>query len=362
MVSPVISIPDAANPPIELTFWSKHVFENLMECRDAGLIEVGLSDKDGNVSNWNPIAPERVTAIPYDGLISRDHQNPLGNQFGWCGTRDWSKVVVSLDDYAGQNIKIRWHLGYDSSTAEGDGWYVDDVSVESCVYPAAPDILLNPSESQITGLPGETIVHTLELTNGGSAPVALNLSVTGGAWTVKVDPAQLNLDPGVSAPVTVSVSIPAAAAPGASDQANLIVTSEDDQALHARAVLDTRVNPYQIELSTDQSYQIGFPSVPVTFNVLVTNIGAEVDNISLSFATPPIGWLVEPLESPFSLLPGASKIIQATVIVPTGAPAGTMANFTLEAVSQGNPAVKAQLALQVQVEGQIPLYLPLIIH
>ncbi len=61
----------------------------------------------------------------------------------------WKKAVVDVDAYAGQTAQFRFRLGSDSSVSR-EGWYVDDVVVQSCV-PAAPDFTLgaNPDTAQI---------------------------------------------------------------------------------------------------------------------------------------------------------------------------------------------------------------------
>jgi hypothetical protein len=41
------------------------------------------------------------------------------------------KSVVDLDAYAGQTARFRFRLGTDSSV-EREGWYLDDVYVQSC--------------------------------------------------------------------------------------------------------------------------------------------------------------------------------------------------------------------------------------
>ena len=42
--------------------------------------------------------------------------------------------MVSLDAYAGQNVSFRFRLGSDSSVGRvPDGFYLDDVTVQSCV-------------------------------------------------------------------------------------------------------------------------------------------------------------------------------------------------------------------------------------
>ena len=45
--------------------------------------------------------------------------------------------MVNLDAYAGQTARFRFRLGSDSSVSR-EGWYLDDVKVQSCEVFAVP--------------------------------------------------------------------------------------------------------------------------------------------------------------------------------------------------------------------------------
>ncbi|MGC9424197.1 T9SS type A sorting domain-containing protein, partial [Vibrio sp.] len=60
----------------------------------------------------------------YDGTIIG-----LGES-GFGGTSDgWEQVEFDLEDYAGQEVILRWHFGSDTSVNNYYGWYIDDVLV-----------------------------------------------------------------------------------------------------------------------------------------------------------------------------------------------------------------------------------------
>ncbi|MEW5986683.1 MAG: hypothetical protein AB1791_08625 [Chloroflexota bacterium] len=70
---------------------------------------------------------------PYYGLING---GPLIGKNGWCGEQDWTEAITNLDAYAGQTVNFRYHLGTDDTGgtgSTGQGWFVDDVTVEACV-------------------------------------------------------------------------------------------------------------------------------------------------------------------------------------------------------------------------------------
>jgi hypothetical protein len=82
---------------------------------------------------------------PYDGPVTG-----LGGLDGWCddlgaaGTV-WKKAVVDIDAYAGETVRFRFRLGSDGSVSR-EGWYVDDVKVQSCV-PDVPPLFADGFES-----------------------------------------------------------------------------------------------------------------------------------------------------------------------------------------------------------------------
>ncbi len=41
--------------------------------------------------------------------------------------------MVDVSSYAGQIVKFRFRLGSDSSVSR-EGWYIDDVKVQSCAW------------------------------------------------------------------------------------------------------------------------------------------------------------------------------------------------------------------------------------
>jgi hypothetical protein len=131
--SPAVVLP-TGNNPLTLQFWNWQLMEDRSGgCWDGG--EVEISPDDG--STWTPLPDAVMLTDPYDGPVTG-----LGGLDGWCddlgaaGTV-WKKAVVDIDAYAGQTARFRFRLGTDSSVSR-EGWYVDDVKVQSCVPFNAP--------------------------------------------------------------------------------------------------------------------------------------------------------------------------------------------------------------------------------
>jgi len=53
------------------------------------------------------------------------------------GSAGWQEVVFDLDAYAGQTVRLRFHVGGDNNT-DREGWYVDDIRVGPVLEPAWP--------------------------------------------------------------------------------------------------------------------------------------------------------------------------------------------------------------------------------
>jgi hypothetical protein len=75
---------------------------------------------------------QNLLTDPYHALVAGSFGNPLAGREAWCGDpQDWINSIVALDDYAGQAVRFRFRLGTDQITSR-EGWYVDDVVVQSC--------------------------------------------------------------------------------------------------------------------------------------------------------------------------------------------------------------------------------------
>jgi len=129
LVSPSVPLP-SDEAPLDLIFWNYQSIERSSEplkCYDGAVLEISTTDG----ANWFQL-DSQILSGPYDGMIVTGSSNPLSGLRGWCGDpQSWTRVVVNLDDYAGQTIRFRFRLGSDSSGSR-EGWTIDDVSVQSC--------------------------------------------------------------------------------------------------------------------------------------------------------------------------------------------------------------------------------------
>ncbi|HYP29260.1 MAG TPA: S8 family serine peptidase [Blastocatellia bacterium] len=102
---------------------------------DGGVAEVSTD----NGATWQDLG-SRVLAGGYDGKVTETSLNPLGDRLAWTsrGTPGvFSQVVIDLDDFAGQRVKLRFLAGFDLATGVDDGylgWFIDDIRITTDLY------------------------------------------------------------------------------------------------------------------------------------------------------------------------------------------------------------------------------------
>ncbi len=109
-----------------LSFWHKYAFESSY---DGGVVE--LSTNGG--SSWQDLEIRMINAA-YDANLSTLYGNPLAGRRAFTGNQiSYSQVLIDLSPFAGQNVKIRFRVGSDSSVGS-TGWNVDDIVISKSVY------------------------------------------------------------------------------------------------------------------------------------------------------------------------------------------------------------------------------------
>ncbi len=202
------------------------------------------------------------------------------------------------------------------------------------------------------GMPGETVTYTLRLTNSAALSDTYVLELSPAQWESHAPRTVGPLDPGETAPLTVTVSIPAEASYGDGDRLRMIVTSRNDSTERASVTLQTFVPDYQPSLSSEGPRRLwGLPGETLTYTLRVRNTG----NLTETYALTVTGnaWNVNlPPGVGASLPPGGESETQVTVDIPAGTPPDASDVFTVTAISTHNPAQTASISLTAGV----PLY------
>lgn len=226
LTSPTISIPETYGEPVALKFWQWSDIEaaGSTGCFDGATLEI--SNNGGQT--WTQVPESMLLTNPYYGTISDDYGNPLGGYSGWCGLQDWTKTVVDLSAYAGQDIKLRFSQGSDASVGL-EGWYIDDFSITACEVKPDYRPYLNSDVVIATQAPGQQVSVELRLTNAGINPDSYNIDLSNTSWSIDLKTREvINLLPGESTILEITVVIPADATFGDVEQVILSVTSQGD--------------------------------------------------------------------------------------------------------------------------------------
>ncbi len=165
--------PDVVLPtetPLTLQFWNWQEMEDKSGgCWDGGILEIST---DGG-SNWTYLPTTIMQTDPYDGPVTG-----LDGLSGWCGDpQDWLKSVVELDTWAGQTARFRFRMGTDSSVGR-EGWYIDDLYVQTCEA-ASADFTLAATPDSTTVCAGSDASFTVQVGSVGGFSNNVTLSASG---------------------------------------------------------------------------------------------------------------------------------------------------------------------------------------
>ncbi len=127
LVTGTIAVPTGAGPQ-SVIFWHYRDLEEsgTTACYDGGIVEIS-TDAGATFTQLT----SQVLVDPYNGAVSASFSNPLAGLNAWCNLQDWTRVVLDVSAFAGQNVQLRFRVGNDSSVGT-EGWYLDDFKVQNC--------------------------------------------------------------------------------------------------------------------------------------------------------------------------------------------------------------------------------------
>ncbi|MBI5951709.1 MAG: M4 family metallopeptidase [Chloroflexi bacterium] len=130
-----------------LTFDHMYIFEPVW---DGGVLE--YSTNGG--ATWLDAKPLFNAGVNYTGTLAPYpySSNPLRGRTAFTGTgRNESQTMrYNLTSLAGNNVRLRWRAGYDSSYSDW-GWFLDNVDIHTCVSSLPPAIpaLASPANAAL---------------------------------------------------------------------------------------------------------------------------------------------------------------------------------------------------------------------
>ncbi len=254
--------------------------------------------------------------------------------------RAWPGTFVNQSSGAAQ---YRWDFGdgQTSTAVNPTHTYAQsgNYTVELTAYHACPDVLATVTRTvtvheyalALTALtptqsadPGAELALSWQVTNTGTLPATLALSWNGPAWGT-LTPSSVALAPGASAPVTLSLTVPAFTAPGAYGFAVTARVTEDPRTPAAQATASAlvTVNPvYGLELTPQALVGAALTGDSVSYRLYLThtsNLTATWTPVVLAGSWP----VTFAPGAPYTLAPGESREVEVQVGVPEDAPAGS---------------------------------------
>lgn len=317
-----------------------------------GATSVTVVDRPGQSGTGFGCSGDNIDATLDDEGPDGPVENQCANNPALFGSPTPNNALSAFD---GESINGTWTLTIQDS-ASGDTGTLN----EWCLIPSVSvpyGVLLSPDTSE-TGLPGETVTHTVQITNTGSTTDTFDLAVSGETWATAL-PSSVTLAGGANTTVEVAVEIPISALGNEGDTAVLTATSQGDPNESDTAQLTTTAQAlYAVELSADMN-DSGMPDEIVMYTVQITNTGNTTDTFDLSAAAT---WTTT-LEFPDVTL-GANEntTIIVYVHIPASAVHGEMDVAAITAVSQNDNTATATTTLTTTASTGYTLYLPIILR
>jgi uncharacterized membrane protein len=217
--------------------------------------------------------------------------------------------------------------------------------------------MVNPENSTVYGDLGQTITHTLVVTNAGYATDTYEILVNSAVWPTQAPLSVGPLAVGESTSVEVLVSIPAEVMAGESDTSLITFNSQLPGTMPASAIVSTIANAaYGLEATAEvTSLEASAAGTPLTYTLTITNLGNISDTFDISLISS--DWSSQ---APLAVGPlAAGEATQVTVIiyVPLEAHSGDTSLITVTFTSQGNPLVQQAMELTAAA-GWYNLFMP----
>lgn len=141
LISPEIAL--GLNSQLHFHHWmDAEIHTTAGMCWDGGMVQISV-----NGGAWTQITP--VGGYPY-----RIYTNPASpfpaNTYVYSGTHDWQEAIFDLSEYSG-TARIRFLFGTDGAVT-GEGWYIDDVRVDSEIV-SLDDFVMLPQVYSLSNHP-----------------------------------------------------------------------------------------------------------------------------------------------------------------------------------------------------------------
>jgi uncharacterized membrane protein len=217
--------------------------------------------------------------------------------------------------------------------------------------------VVSPYTSFAYGDPGQTVTHTLLVTNTADSSDTYDIQVNSAVWPTNAPATVGPLGPGETTSVEIGVSIPAGVPAEAGDYSLITFNSQLPGTMPASAVLATIANAvYGIEAEpVEASLAAEASGIPLTYTVTITNMGNTTDTYDLSVLSSSWGYTAPIAAGP--LAAGESMEVTIIVYVPFEAHGGDSNQLDVTLISQGDPLKQYSVEL-TSTAGWYNLFMP----
>jgi peptide/nickel transport system substrate-binding protein len=209
------------------------------------------------------------------------------------------------------------------------------------------------------GDPGTQVVYQAHIVNTGNSPDTFTFAADAD-WQTAV-PAPITLNAGVTATLRFTITIPADALAGITDEATLTATSSLSRDVSETAEYATTVNQVVALTLTEAAPQAAEPGTTVTYTHQLQNLGNGVDTFVVT-AVSDQGWPMTVSDNP-TLDPGATATLVIVLQIPAEVAADVVETITLTVRSAfDNSAVATTTDVTTVLQEEYLIYLPVVIR
>ena len=198
------------------------------------------------------------------------------------------------------------------------------------------------SPSYQSALRGRTLNYTVMVKNVGWENSSYNLENRDDAgWAMTLDKVQFeNVPPGENRTATLTVTIPDNASPYTRDNVTVTAALMENEDIRGDASCVAHSAVPALEVTITPDYQSGVPGWPLTYEVMVKNVGVENDNYSLEVIDKE-DWHPTLDTNLFENVPsGENRTTTLRVTIPVSTPLSTEDEITVTATSQVDNTVE----------------------
>ncbi len=144
----------------QLSFWHRMLSETDW---DGGFVQIQME----GMEEWASLTQEEMTEGTPFVILSTG--NPSGPVPGWSGDIPWERVTFDISGFVGNRVRVRFRMESDDNThvGEGDGWYIDDITV----LRAMGTVNLDKSFYRIEDMVSITVLDAASNTDPGLAEI-----------------------------------------------------------------------------------------------------------------------------------------------------------------------------------------------